>query len=132
MSQAQDREATSRNSFGMFLSLLAGVSIGVIIGILIAPKPGKELRRDIKEKGEEFIERSRKSFEEVVDVTRDLVHKGKTKIEEFKEKGEEIWEKGKEKVAKTVIPKIEAVKEKVEKVVEEGKKKAKETEETLE
>ena len=42
---------------GILISLLTGLFVGFIVGILFAPKPGKEIRKDIKDKSEEFVEK---------------------------------------------------------------------------
>jgi len=76
-------------------SLFAGVFIGGIIGILFAPKPGKETREEIMSKSEELLEKSKKGVDTVADKTKEFVDKSKGKVEEIKGKGEEIWKKGK-------------------------------------
>ncbi len=65
------------------------------MGILSAPKPGKEIRKDIKDKSEEFVE------------------KGKSKFEKVKGKGKEIIKKGKE-LKEVIAPKKEERKENTE------------------
>ena len=44
---------------GILISLLSGLFVGFIVGILFAPKPGKEIREDIKDKSEEFVGKCR-------------------------------------------------------------------------
>ena len=47
---------TDENDRGRFMKgLLTGSLLGALAGILFAPKPGKELRSDIKEKGSEVL-----------------------------------------------------------------------------
>ena len=105
------------------LALFAGLAIGAVIGILFAPKPGKETRQELVEKGERFVELSRESIAEFVEKTKDFAEAGKQKIEELKIAGEEIWEKGKNKLSDTA--------KKVKDIVEESKSAAKKTEDYL-
>jgi gas vesicle protein len=102
----------------VFFSLLAGFAAGAIVGVLYAPKAGKEIRKDFVEKKDELIEKSKKNYEVFSDKAQDLLDKSKYKFSELKGKGEELIEKGKVKVeeAKDII---------VEKV-KKGKKEAQE------
>ncbi len=94
----------------VFFSLLAGFAAGAVVGMLYAPKAGKEIRKDIKDKGEELLEMGEKNYEVISDKAKDLLDKGKEKLSELKNKGEELIEKGKVKVgeAKEII--VEKVK----------------------
>ena len=56
------------------LYFLGGAAVGVGIGLLFAPKPGKETREDVKRK-----------------------------LGEFKDKGKELWAKGREQFYKQKI-----------------------------
>ena len=115
----------NRDNFGgsVTMALFAGLAIGAVIGILFAPKSGKETRKEIVEKGERFLEMSKEGFSEVVEKTRDLTEAGKQKFEELKIAGEEILEKGKKK-AETTVKKIKLI-------VDESKAAAKQAEDFL-
>jgi len=92
------------------ITLLAGLSVGFIVGILFAPKPGKELREDIKDKSEEFVKKSKEGVTGTIDKTKELVEKSRSKFEEVKGKGKDIIEKSKEKVEalkEVIMPKKE-------------------------
>jgi Gas vesicle protein len=65
-------------------ALFAGLAIGAILGILFAPKSGKETRNDLMDKGERFMEMGKESVSDVVEKTKDLAESGKKKIEELK------------------------------------------------
>jgi gas vesicle protein len=86
----------------VLISLITGVAIGAVIGLLFAPKPGSETRQELREKGEKFVKLSRESLDELVDKTRDLTLTGRQKFEEFRNLGEEIFDSGREKVKGTV------------------------------
>ena len=73
------------NGGGVVIALFAGLAAGVIIGILVAPKSGKETRNDLMDKGERLVEMGKESVSDVVEKTKDLVESGKQKIEEIKD-----------------------------------------------
>ena len=72
------------NSGGVFIALFAGLAIGAVLGILFAPKSGKDARNYLVDKGEKIIEMGKESVSDVVEKTKDLVESGKQKIEELK------------------------------------------------
>ncbi len=119
-----DNRSSGGSSIGpIFVSLITGISIGFIVGILLAPKSGKETRREIKDKSGELVEKSR-----------EYVETGKSKLAEIKGRGEEFIQASREKieeVSKTLAAKAEKTKKKVDRVIEKGKDKAKSVEETL-
>jgi gas vesicle protein len=70
---------------GVFIALMAGLAIGVVLGILFAPKSGKDTREDLVERGERLMEMGRESVSDVVEKTKDLAESGKKKFEELKD-----------------------------------------------
>jgi len=115
----------SRENFAgsVAAALFAGLAIGALLGILFAPKSGKETRKELAQKGERFLEISKEGFSEVVEKTKDLKQAGKQKFEELKIAGEEILEKGRKKAANTA--------KKIKLIVDESKAAAKQTEDFL-
>ena len=73
------------NSGGVFIALLAGLVIGTVLGIMFAPKSGKDTRNDLVEKGERLMELGKESVSDVVEKTKDLAESGKKKFEELKD-----------------------------------------------
>jgi gas vesicle protein len=68
-------------SKGLLIGFLAGGTIGAITALLLAPKSGKELRADIKQKSEEYFDEAEKYLAEAKDKARDLINEGKKKSE---------------------------------------------------
>jgi len=66
---------------GLVIGLLAGGAIGAVVALLYAPKSGRELRADLKEKADEF----RDDAEEYLTVARtkagDMVSEAKKRSE---------------------------------------------------
>ncbi len=107
----------------IMITLTLGLAVGFLAGILLAPKSGKDTRKDLIEKGEEFAEKTKEGFEVA-----------KVKLAEVKGMGEDFLEKSKdafEKTTKTVGKKAGKTKEKVEKIINKGKATAKRVEEAL-
>ncbi|WP_297204068.1 YtxH domain-containing protein [uncultured Brachyspira sp.] len=67
----------SKEVSGIF-SFLLGITTGVALGILFAPKAGEETREDIKE-----------TVENIKYKVDDIYHRGVLKTSEFVEKGKE-------------------------------------------
>ncbi len=78
---------------GLIIGFLTGAAVGSIIALLFAPKTGKELRSDIKNRSQEFME----DAEEFLETAKD---KATTIINDGKKKSEELVAEVKEKVGK--------------------------------
>jgi gas vesicle protein len=88
----------SENRTGDWLQgLLIGGLVGVIVGLLLAPKSGTELRDDISVKAKDLadkvkgeyegaLEKSKKGFESVISRLKDLELKASKKAEEIEKK----------------------------------------------
>lgn len=55
-----------------FLALLAGTAMGVVIGMLIAPEKGSDLRKKVKESVNEGSETLKNAKDKIVDRLKDL------------------------------------------------------------
>lgn len=66
---------------GLFLGLLAGTLIGSAIALLYAPKSGKELRGELRSKGEELLDESEEYLEKAKVRASELINDGKKKSE---------------------------------------------------
>ena len=91
-----------------------GALVGATLGILFAPKSGKETRKELKEKAEELIEKAKEI--DVVEVKDKIVTKTQEIIEELKDLD-------KEKAKEIALEKIDILKFKCEELVEYAKEK---------
>ena len=91
---------------------LAGLGIGTLIGVLYAPKAGKETREDImngaleakdraadlveqgRQKANEYVEQGKQYVEQSRQKAAELVEEGKRQARESMDKGREYYEKG--------------------------------------
>jgi gas vesicle protein len=77
---SENKAEQAENGSGVFAWFLVGVAIGAVVGILYAPKSGKETRdaitgtsRDVFEAGKDVYEKSR----QVVDDAASLFERGR-------------------------------------------------------
>ena len=70
---AKKDETSEKSCFlGILTSLLVGLSAGFVVGILFASKSGEETRKEIKEKGDQAIEKSKEGFDTFIGKTKDM------------------------------------------------------------
>ena len=70
------------NSVKVFLiGFLAGGTVGAIIALLTAPKSGKELRGDIKQKSEEYYDEAEKYLADAKNKASELINEGKKNMQ---------------------------------------------------
>ncbi len=86
--------AQENSGKSLLIGFLAGGVVGAIVALLYAPKSGKELRKDIRDKSNEYYEDVEKYFTEARDKAKDLINEGKKKSEKLisdaKVKSEEL------------------------------------------
>jgi len=89
--------------------LFAGVAIGSALGVLFAPKTGKDTRADLKKKLDEMLDK-------VKDIdAKEVKENIESKIEEIKE---ELTDLDKEKVLEIAKTKAKQIQEKTEELVD--------------
>jgi len=82
------QEVTSGGGISL-KGLLVGAILGVVAGILLAPKPGKELRAEIKEKGSAALEDAKRVYEDSRTRAKAALEAAKHRAEEIKGEAEE-------------------------------------------
>lgn len=63
---------------------LAGGLVGGALGILFAPKSGKELRQDIRGKSEDLYEKAKGKYDETVTKVEDVMKQAKDSLSDKK------------------------------------------------
>ena len=100
----------SEKSSDLLKGLFIGGLIGVVLGVLYAPKSGKETREDIarttedllskgKEEYEKAVERSKSAYETAVKHLKGLEISAKEKVEVIERKAREFAHKGADAIA---------------------------------
>lgn len=82
-----------RTSSG-FSWFLAGLGLGALIGVLYAPKAGRETREELLSSAREGTEYLKQRSRDAVDQVGDLVDRGKTQVNEYVDRGKEYVERG--------------------------------------
>lgn len=130
---------------GSFLKFVSGVGIGVGMGMLLAPKSGAELRKDLKKKmdellkkvkeidikevSDEFVKKIDILKKEIEDLDREKVLEiAKNKGEQLKVKANELLDLAKEKGTPVVEKAVQDVRQKAIQVTKEVLKKLEESE----
>ena len=63
-----------------FSGLLMGSTLGLVAGILFAPKSGRELRADLKEKGKPTFDQAKRQMEEIGEKGREVIEQAKSQM----------------------------------------------------
>ena len=91
-----------------FLWFLAGLSVGAVLGVLYAPKPGREMRDELRQRaedGREFVmSRARETAEQAqqwAEQAQQWVEKGREFYEAQKQQVKSAFDAGKEAYRET-------------------------------
>lgn len=66
------------------VGMLAGVAIGAVLGILLAPDKGSETRKKLSKKGSNMVNDLKDKYENTMDKAETVVNDVKGKAEEMK------------------------------------------------
>jgi gas vesicle protein len=94
-----------------FMGFLIGGVLGALAGIFFAPKSGKELRSDIKEKGSEVLKDTKEIYADASAKAKEIIAGAKYQAKELKKEAEDTGEK----IVDDVQEKISQVKKVFEK-----------------
>lgn len=71
------------NTNSTIAGVLAGLAVGGALGILFAPKSGKETREEIGEKASEMVDKANKMKEELTGMLSEVSAKEKERIQSY-------------------------------------------------
>ncbi len=110
------------NKKGGLLKFVAGIGVGIGLGMLFAPKKGEELRKDLKLKLEELLKKVKEiDVKEVAEYFMNRVNNLKKELEDLdKEKVLEIAKKKGEQLKVKATELVELAKEKGTPVLEKA------------
>jgi gas vesicle protein len=77
-----------------FSWFLAGLGLGALIGVLYAPKAGKETREQLMSSAREGTEYLKQKGQDAADQVGGMVDRGKTQVSEYVGRGKEYVERG--------------------------------------
>jgi gas vesicle protein len=85
--------AEDNKSYGLAW-FLAGLGVGALVGILYAPKSGRETREDLAQGAREGTEYLRARTRQAAEEVSALVDKGKEQMGEYVDRGREVIDRG--------------------------------------
>jgi gas vesicle protein len=86
-------EEQGKSQVHFFKGLLIGGALGALAGILFAPKSGKKLRSDIREKGREILNDGREIYADASTKAKEIIGEVKHQAKELKKEAEGTGEK---------------------------------------
>jgi gas vesicle protein len=85
-----------------FMGFLIGSFLGALAGILFAPKSGKELRSDIKEKGSEVLKDAKEIYADASTRAKEIIEEAKHQAKELKKEADRHLSEARQK-AKEIL-----------------------------
>ena len=119
----------SERNYDLLKGLIIGGLVGAVLGILYAPKSGKETREDIARKTEELLNKAKEEYEKAVEKSKlayesaikrlhelEISAKGKveeveSKVTEFAQQSTETIQDNKKRLKKAIDAGVEAYRE---------------------
>jgi gas vesicle protein len=89
-----------------FMGFLIGGVLGVLAGISFAPKSGKDLRSDLKEKGSEVLKDGKEIYSDASTKAREIIVEAKHQAEELKKEADRYLSDARQK-AKEILARVE-------------------------
>lgn len=86
---------------GVLLGLLLGVAVGAGLALLLAPKSGRETRRDLADHARKARESASESYKQGRERVEQMAAKGRETVEQVTEKGREAYGKARGVVQRT-------------------------------
>ena len=86
-------EEYEKTKFYFLKGLLIGGAVGALVGILFAPKSGKELRSDIQKKGNKIIKDGKEIYADASIKAKELFEEVKHQAKDLKRDAEDAGEK---------------------------------------
>lgn len=80
---------------GMFFAFLLGGIVGAAVGILYAPRSGKETRKSIKRLSEDIVDNVNNFGEDIAKTGKKIYEEGREKILSSRDKVSEAFDVGK-------------------------------------
>ncbi len=91
MSDMNNDNESGISGLGWFL---AGLGVGALVGVLYAPKAGKDMRDDLMSSAMDAKDRAAVLAQQAQDRASELTAQGKQQVGEYVDKGKEYYDKG--------------------------------------
>jgi gas vesicle protein len=100
--ERQEKIMSDDNSVGGLGWFLAGLGVGALVGVLYAPKAGKETRDDIVASALDAKEKAAILAQQGKERAADLAAQGKQQVGEYVDRGKEYYDRGRNQWAEYV------------------------------
>ena len=80
-----------------FMGFLIGGALGALAGIFFAPKSGKELRADLKEKGSEVLKDAKEVYADASTKAKEIIEEAKHQAQELKKEADQYLSEARQK-----------------------------------
>jgi len=107
-----------------FSWFVAGLGLGALLGVLYAPKAGRETREDVVSNAREGAEYLKQRSRETADQVAVLVERGKSQVNDYVDQGKDYIDRGRTQVQQAINQGrgfVQQQKEKVAAAVDAGK-----------
>jgi gas vesicle protein len=94
---------TENNQGSGFSWFVAGLGLGALLGVLYAPKAGREVREDVANSARDGAEYLKQRSRETADQVAVLVEKGKSQVNDYVGQGKEYIDRGRAQVEQAVV-----------------------------
>jgi gas vesicle protein len=93
--QGEMKMASENSGFSWFL---VGLGAGALLGVLYAPKPGRETRDDLASSAREGSEYVKQRASEAANQVSGLVDRSKDQLSEYVDRGKEVVDRGRSQI----------------------------------
>ena len=80
-----------------FIGILIGSILGALAGIFFAPRSGKALRADIKEKGSEVLKEGKETYDDACTKAKEIIEEAKHQAKELKKEADRLLSEARQK-----------------------------------
>jgi gas vesicle protein len=100
MAERNDRFDNDGNGGSFVLGLLTGTVLGAGLGMLFAPKPGQELRNQVREQASSLANTASDGYRRASDTATELAGRGREVAENLAGRGRDMYDKARDAVSK--------------------------------
>ena len=73
-------------------TLITGIAVGTLIGVLIAPDEGKKTQKKLAKRGKKITDDLKCKFEELVDSVQDQIESVQERVSGYSKKGRDAYQ----------------------------------------
>ena len=97
------------NTVKVASGVLAGLAIGTVLGILFAPEKGSTTRKQIMDKGDDYLNKLKSKYSDLADSVKNQFESVKQEATDLAEKGKEKYDNVKKEVQNTIVSDIKNI-----------------------